>query len=256
MSSEWAKEKALEVMRAASVGGPFGLENAVVRVADLLDLAIAEGRRVRLHEDTTREHLEHAGVEHEALLRAERAETEVARLKELLDRDRTGLAAALGECRRAAQSRWWIVEGRGSYEWDDERYRRETGAGLQEIVEICSKALAASGKLADAAFRSEDYVPMGFATAADAEAHLRWLEDGRVTHDAMPDDLRAQGWTVAVHNDYRLDGKGYTFWLVTKDGRALKGEGPTDADALHQIRKQLADEASRGIAQRQEATTP
>lgn len=91
--------------------------------------------------------------EHELLLRAERAEAEVVRLKELLDCDRTGLAAALGDCRSAAAARWWIVAGRGSYEWNDDRYRKETGRALQEIAEIASKALAASGKLADAAFR-------------------------------------------------------------------------------------------------------
>jgi len=47
--------------------------------------------------------------------------------------------------------------------------------------------------------------------------------------------LRDDGWSVAVHNDYRLDGVAYTFWLMTKGERALKGEGRTDAEALAQI---------------------
>lgn len=34
-------------------------------------------------------------------------------------------------------------------------------------------------------------------------------------HEASPDDLRAKGWSVAVHNDYRLGGKRMTFWLFT-----------------------------------------
>lgn len=47
--------------------------------------------------------------------------------------------------------------------------------------------------------------------------------------------LRAQGWAVAVHNDYRLNGKPHTFWLLTNDdGRYVKGEGRTDAEALEQ----------------------
>lgn len=54
-----------------------------------------------------------------------------------------------------------------------------------------------------------------------------------------PDDIRAQGWTVAVHNDYRLDGKAHTFWLFTKNGRAVKGEGITDKEALDRVRAQL-----------------
>lgn len=55
----------------------------------------------------------------------------------------------------------------------------------------------------------------------------------------LPNDIRENGWAVAVHNDYRLDGETYTFWLFTKGGRAVKGEGRTDAEALNQIRVAL-----------------
>lgn len=44
--------------------------------------------------------------------------------------------------------------------------------------------------------------------------------------------LRSKGWRVAVHNDYRQDGKDYTFWLFTNGNVAVKGEGPTDLAAL------------------------
>ena len=54
-----------------------------------------------------------------------------------------------------------------------------------------------------------------------------------------PDDIRAQGWMVAVHNDYRQDGKLYTFWLFTKGDQAVKGEGISDKEALNQIRHKL-----------------
>lgn len=46
--------------------------------------------------------------------------------------------------------------------------------------------------------------------------------------------LRKDGWSVAVHNDYRLHGEPHTFWLFTKGDRAAKGEGRTDAEALHE----------------------
>ena len=57
----------------------------------------------------------------------------------------------------------------------------------------------------------------------------------------LPDDIRAAGWSVAVHNDYRLNGERMTFWLFTKGCRAVKGEGRTDREALDQVRAQLAD---------------
>lgn len=55
--------------------------------------------------------------------------------------------------------------------------------------------------------------------------------------------LRGAGWSVAVHNDYRLNGKRMTFWLMTQpNGRWLKGEGETDEEALSQI----VDQVRRG----------
>ena len=78
-------------------------------------------------------------------------------------------------------------------------------------------------------------------TRAHWAAELRRVADerdrlqGQVA--AVPDDLRAQGWAVAVHNDYRQDGESHTFWLFTHpDGRYAKGEGRTDAEALAQVR--------------------
>lgn len=57
---------------------------------------------------------------------------------------------------------------------------------------------------------------------------------------SSPSDIRAKGWMVAVHNDYRLGGKFHTFWLFTKDGRRVKGEGVSDAVALNQVREEIA----------------
>ncbi len=56
----------------------------------------------------------------------------------------------------------------------------------------------------------------------------------------VPNDLRMNGWMVAIHNDYRQNGEQHTFWLFTnKDGKYIKGEGFTDAEALEQIRESL-----------------
>lgn len=78
-----------------------------------------------------------------------------------------------------------------------------------------------------------------------AEALLPFLAASRAdvakpVADNTPDDLRATGWTVAVHNDYRLKGKAHTFWLLTKGDRFVKGEGRTDGEALDQIRVAVA----------------
>lgn len=62
--------------------------------------------------------------------------------------------------------------------------------------------------------------------------------------------IRRRGWTVAVHNDYKLNGVTMTFWLFTKaadgsllagvaDGFFVKGEGETDFLALVEIAQKL-----------------
>ena len=59
------------------------------------------------------------------------------------------------------------------------------------------------------------------------------------SEDASPDDLRALGWAVAIHNDYRQNGEPHTFWLFTKGERNVKGEGRTDMEALNEVRATL-----------------
>lgn len=61
-----------------------------------------------------------------------------------------------------------------------------------------------------------------------------------VLHRRDPSDIRAQGWMVAVHNDYKLNGVDHTFWLFTnREGKYVKGEGFTDEEALDKVREQL-----------------
>jgi len=71
------------------------------------------------------------------------------------------------------------------------------------------------------------------------EKYVEKKEGREHTDPASPDDLRDLGWAVAVHNDYRLDGQNHTFWLMTRGGQAVKGEGRTDSEALDAIRKQI-----------------
>ena len=89
-------------------------------------------------------------------LRVKQLEAEVERLLKIIDRDRTGLAKALVDVRARAQASYWIVEGRGSYTWNDDRYRRETGKALEEIGGIATKALRESGERADSAFHPKE----------------------------------------------------------------------------------------------------
>ena len=72
------------------------------------------------------------------------------------------------------------------------------------------------------------------ARAEKAEADLA------AARKALPYDIRAGGWSVAVHNDYRLNGEFHTFWLFTKGGFCVKGEGTSDRAALDEVRAAIA----------------
>lgn len=57
--------------------------------------------------------------------------------------------------------------------------------------------------------------------------------------EEMLGNLRVAGWTVAVHNDYRQDGRLMTFWLFTHpDGSWLKGEAESDLQAVLEVMSQ------------------
>jgi len=86
-----------------------------------------------------------------------------------------------------------------------------------------------------------DYYPVGTVL------RLPSVQQAAATEPkALPDDLRALGWSVAVHNDYRLNGTRHTFWLLTRGNECRKGEGNTDAEALDQIRAALAADQKKG----------
>ena len=66
--------------------------------------------------------------------------------------------------------------------------------------------------------------------------------------------LRAAGWSVAIHNDYRLKGGTYTFWLLTHpSGRWIKGEGGSDEQALGQCIRQAAAADMTGTVEAHDA---
>lgn len=81
----------------------------------------------------------------------------------------------------------------------------------------------------------------GAQSIGERQAYANGVARGRAeVQENSPDDIRALGWAVAIHNDYRQFGMPCTFWLFTKGDRAVKGEGASDAEALNKVRAVLA----------------
>lgn len=110
------------------------------------------------------------------------------------------------------------------------------------VVPVVDEVVAS---LRNAALMYEDgsCARSNLTTAALLVEHIAAKQ--RASVDGALNELRANGWDVAVHNDYRLGGENHTFWLFTKNGRAVKGEGRTDAEALAQVKDEIARLADR-----------
>lgn len=68
-----------------------------------------------------------------------------AEMRAALEADASGLATALGACREEVRRRSWLLEGRGPYEWSDEKYKDEAGSAMRKVVSIAEAALRESG---------------------------------------------------------------------------------------------------------------
>lgn len=113
-------------------------------------------------------------------------------LTDALHRDQTGLAAALGRVVESVKGRMWVTEGRGAYEWDDDRYKEEAGAALRETMGIALQALRDSGTIANKALNGKEPKPEGerdrayiVTLTAERDAAIQRAEAAEAARDAL-----------------------------------------------------------------------
>lgn len=116
---------------------------------------------------------------HDLAARIERADgpdralfDENAALRHAIDRDRYIVAAVLQEIRKAVRQHEWLLEGRGPYEWDDDRYKDEF-ADWVENISIAAENLA---RLAWDKSNSETEQPRVEAARAAAQQFIMHRE--------------------------------------------------------------------------------
>lgn len=73
-----------------------------------------------------------------------------------------------------------------------------------------------------------------------AQKELLELRENLATFRKLA-SLRQHGWTVAVHNDYILDGVHMTFWGFSRGHQWVKGEGETDLEALNDVLEEVRE---------------
>lgn len=84
---------------------------------------------------------EETGFKREFYIRAKKIiallpdETEIE-YKQAFEADVSGLWRVTNAIKKEIESRSWILEGRGCYEWDDNRYKDETRLAFEAVLEL------------------------------------------------------------------------------------------------------------------------
>lgn len=105
----------------------YGSETAEADIRELLD----EVRRLQERAQSL-EVLKCESVR-ELLIKLDRERQRAEELSQQLEFDRTAVADAVTKAKKVLVSRYWLTEGRGSYEWDDDKFREEFRQAYAEI---------------------------------------------------------------------------------------------------------------------------
>ena len=114
---------------------------------------------------------------------------EVTELRRALDADAADLWRVINAIRDELKARWWITESRGSYAYDDERYRQETRHAFEAITAILDAVQApASTRFLDVMRRTDRA-----EVAAVRGAERRWQSIETAPQDGTWIIARQQG---------------------------------------------------------------
>lgn len=119
------------------------------------------------------------------------SKTKLEQLHDMLHTDQTGLAAGLEAVLKTVAGYRWVETSRGSYEWDDDEYRKEMGYMLDAVHKCAEGALTrwkAGGiprpccDLARAADEPSD-TPVAWIIPGDDNAYSNGAIDARISQE-------------------------------------------------------------------------
>lgn len=82
--------------------------------------------------------------------------SELSRLQRIIERDRTMVAEKLTAARKTLNSYDWLIEGRGSYEWDDDRWHLEFKYACDAIEKELEPLKRIAGDMSDSPTSCEE----------------------------------------------------------------------------------------------------
>lgn len=120
----------------------------------------------RLCEDTAK-FIAHASEDIPSLL------AEVARLTAVIEHDRSKVVDVLAEANAVLKNYGWLAEGRGSYAFDDDRWKDEFKVCMDSLAKVLDPMRGIASDLSDSPIKWADIVAARSMTDALAEAEKR-----------------------------------------------------------------------------------
>lgn len=78
------------------------------------------------------------------------------RLQAIIERDRSTVANGISGVRNAINRRAWLRDGRGSYAYDDDRWKDEFGAAITEIEDALFPLVLVAANRSDSPITAEE----------------------------------------------------------------------------------------------------
>jgi len=151
----------------------------------------------------------------------------IAELEAVIESDRSKLADAVTQIHKVLDGKFWLTEGRGSYTWDDDRYRQEFHDAAVDLL----AAIKSIEKLAADLSNSPKTSDAVHAARLDKDARISRLE-AAILHLA---DLRSAYWD-RPHN-------GHGWRLIETDCGAMRllAEGVTPLEVMEKVMEMPKD---------------
>ncbi len=159
----------------------------------------------------------------------------IAELEELIEGERSLVEKAVRACKEAIGRRIWLMESRGSYEWDDDRFRSEFAQALNEAkdpLDKLSKVAYDRSNCPEATERARKAQAQAFRIA-ELEAALAAARKDTERRKWRPiDEIHEDHFPVLVADPREMSNTQFLMWI--DDWHEL--EGQADYTLFHSLK--------------------
>lgn len=155
----------------------------------------------------------------DAMLRSALAQPtagEAQRLRAVIERDRTEVARVFHAIRKALHAHSWMLEGRGSYEWNDDKFYEEFGRAWKAVYKAADPLEKIASNLTDSPDTEAERVA---ALARPTSPEMWMVIRKRETEPVEVSQFYAKAEAIAFYDQARLQ------WTETYLCRVEHGPG-------------------------------